>query len=303
VSESENKRVDVGVCTFRRTHLAETLRSISRLDLPQGWHIRVIVADNDEIPSARCIAEETARECKLDLLYVHVPAYNISLARNACLDAATAPLLAFIDDDEIATPQWLSELLKVSEMQKADVILGPVRAIYAPESAEWLKGGDFHSTLPVWVCGDIVTGYSCNVLFRRLVPAIKNKRFSLELGRSGGEDTEFFASIHRDGGRIAYAENAFITEEVSALRANMRWLMARRFRSGQVHGFLLLQAHSGLAVRFKNIALATVKSLFCFVCAAIFCCGMVQGRRWLLRGVLHAGVVARLLGKREITLY
>jgi hypothetical protein len=42
-------------------------------------------------------------DLSLDCLYVHAPARNISIARNACLDAADAPLIAFIDDDETAT--------------------------------------------------------------------------------------------------------------------------------------------------------------------------------------------------------
>jgi succinoglycan biosynthesis protein ExoM len=182
------------------------------------------------------------------------------------------------------------------------VVLGPVKAIYASDSPEWMRRGDFHSTLPVWVSGEIVTGYSCNVLFRRLAPAVKGKRFLPSLGRSGGEDTVFFSAIHREGGRIVCAPDAVVTEEVPEARANMSWLTARRFRSGQVHGLLLLQRHDALA-RAKNIVLASAKSLFCFACAVVFCYSSVECRRSLLRGMLHTGVVARLLGKQEITLY
>jgi succinoglycan biosynthesis protein ExoM len=122
--------IDICICTFRRTHVVETLRSISRLVVKPYWVIRVIAADNDETPSARDIVEATARDCSLALTYLHAPSRNISVARNACLDAASAPLVAFIDDDEVASPEWLTALVTTLESGDADVVLGPVRAVY-----------------------------------------------------------------------------------------------------------------------------------------------------------------------------
>ena len=72
-------------------------------------------------------------ECQalgLDYLYVHAPARNISIARNAALDAAQAPLVAFIDDDETATPLWLAALLECHQQTSATIIFGPVQAVY-----------------------------------------------------------------------------------------------------------------------------------------------------------------------------
>jgi succinoglycan biosynthesis protein ExoM len=190
--------IDVCVCTFRRAHVAETLGSISRLAVNSSWIVRVIVADNDEVPSARHLVEATARQCSLSLTYLHAPARNISVVRNACLNAATAELVAFIDDDEIATPDWLAALVATLEGGNADVVLGPVQAVYRPECPGWMRKGDFHSTKLVWVGGEIRTGYTCNVLFRRTAPALCDRRFRPDLG-SGGEDTIFFSAVHRPG--------------------------------------------------------------------------------------------------------
>jgi succinoglycan biosynthesis protein ExoM len=189
------------ICTFHRAHVAKTMRSISRLIVKPDWIIRVIVADNDESPTARDIVEATARDCSLSLTYIHAPARNISAARNACLDAATAPLVAFIDDDELASPDWLTALVASLESSNADVVLGPVQAVYGSNCPGWMRSGDFHSTRPVWVGGSIVTGYTSNVLFRRAAPALSGRRFRLDLGRSGGEDSIFFSAVHRAGGK------------------------------------------------------------------------------------------------------
>src|SRR3954471_20358160 len=103
--------VDVGVCTFRRAAVADTLASLAGQMLPRDYALRVIVADNDETPSAEPVVRGAADAQGLDLTYVHAPARNISRARNACLEAATADWFAFIDDDETASPGWLSALL------------------------------------------------------------------------------------------------------------------------------------------------------------------------------------------------
>ena len=44
--------VDVCACTFRRASVVDLLRSLAKLVTP-GWRMRVIIADNDDQPSAR----------------------------------------------------------------------------------------------------------------------------------------------------------------------------------------------------------------------------------------------------------
>nr|MDP9128545.1 glycosyltransferase [Pseudomonadota bacterium] len=219
VQTADQRAIDICVCTFRRPQATETLRSLSRLTKSADWRLRVIVADNDDTPSARERVESTALECGLNLLYVHAPARNISIARNACLDAATAPLVAFIDDDEIAMPGWLMALVAVLDASNADVVLGQVQAVYGSECPDWMKQGDFHSIKPVFVAGEIRTGYTCNVLLRQEALAVKDLRFDPNLGRSGGEDTVYFAAVHRAKGRIAYAPEAVLKEAVTPNRA------------------------------------------------------------------------------------
>ena len=59
--------VDVGVCTFRRPAVAETLASLARQDLPPGVALRVIVADNDAEPEARARVLAAADEHGLEV--------------------------------------------------------------------------------------------------------------------------------------------------------------------------------------------------------------------------------------------
>lgn len=293
---SENSfDIDICICTFRRPHVAKTLCSISQLILNPTLTIRIIVADNDDIPSAQDVVNTAARDYSLELIYLHAPARNISVARNACLAAATAPLVAFIDDDELASPGWLENLLTTLNTSNADVVLGPVQSIYSKVHPNWIINGDFHSIKPVWTGGEIRTGYTSNVLFRRLAPALIGRLFRYELGQ-GGEDTMFFSDVYRAGGRLEYAAEALVTEAVPASRASIFWLLSRFFRCGQTHALVLIETpRAGIPQRFKWIGLASLKAAFCFLVTLLNGPRPEKLRRWLLRGTLHCGVLYRLV--------
>jgi succinoglycan biosynthesis protein ExoM len=298
----QNRSIDIGVCTFRRPELADTLRSLDAMDMPAGFDIRVIVADNDDTPTARDLVTALSRELTLPISYHHCPARNISIARNACLDASTADFLAFIDDDEAATPSWLAELVAMAETSGAAAVLGPVRARYRPDAPDWMRRGDFHSTLPVWVGGEIRTGYTCNVLLRTGSDSLRGRRFSLARGQTGGEDTELFDQMYRAGGRIAFSPEAWVDEVVPRARAAFDWLGRRRFRVGQTHGHLLGSNASGIGL-VKQVGLASAKALYCFAAAIPVVVNPVRRNRSVLRGIMHVGVVSGLVGIREIRLY
>ncbi len=292
--------IDICVCTYRRPQLVQTLRSLAVQTGLEGWRVQVIVIDNDAAPSARELAEGTAMEAGLALRYVHAPAHNISVARNAFLAEARADWLAFLDDDEVADPAWLSRLLAEARGGEWDAVLGPVDAIYRDDAPAWIRDGDFHSIRPVVVRGQLLTGYSCNALVRR--EAVGNLRFALELGRSGGEDLDFFYRFTDRGGRIGYAADAIVREPTPAERTRFDWLMLRRWRYGQSHGDRLLATQTG-AARPKATVLAAAKACCYAALAAIFAASEVRRRRYMMGVALHAGVVNRLLGGRMVQIY
>lgn len=293
--------IDIGVCTFRRAHLSRTLESMAALDVPPGTIIRVIAADNDTEPSATGIVQQMRSAFPFELVYLHCPASNISLARNTCLDAsANSDYLAFVDDDETVSPQWLRELLAVALETKAHAVLGPVHATYGASLPGWLAAGDFHSTNPVFVRGEIITGYTCNVLIKRAGRAAP-LRFNLKRGRTGGEDTEYFTRLHQLGGQIAFAPGALVFEDVPPERARMSWLIARRKRAGQSHGAIMIETTTASRV---GVALsAAAKAAYSFGAAALTAASPVRRRANILRGMLHIGVVSSALGSSEAVQY
>ena len=294
-------RIDVGVCTFKRPSVADTLASLGAQLLPAGVRLRVIVADNEPEPAAEARVRAAARAHGLDLTYVHAPAHNISIARNAVLDALEGDWLAFIDDDQIAAADWIASLLSAAREQGCDTVLGPVTAVYAPDAPRWIADGDFHSFRPVWDEGRILKGYSCNVLIRTEMIRRAGLRFDPALGRMGGEDDDFFYRLTDAGGVIGEACEARVYEPVPPQRATLAWLLRRSFRMGQSHG--RRQLRRALPGRIAQLGLASGKSAVCLAGAAGSAPFPLRRRKWLVRGALHVGAVARIAGVKELTLY
>jgi succinoglycan biosynthesis protein ExoM len=281
-------KVDVCICTYRRDTLDDTLSSISRQQL-EGVEVRVIVADNDAHALRREHIEATAKVLRLSLQYVHAPACNISIARNACLDAVAGDWIAFIDDDEIASPTWLSELLHASSGR--DIVFGLVQAQYPSDAPQWIIDGDFHSSGLKGNDADW-NGHTGNALIKASFVRDHRLRFAKALGRTGGEDTLLFFEAMQAGAKFGYAPSAVVSEFTDPSRVTLRWLLARRFRSGQTHHIIMRREGSLLAG-----TLSAAPKLAWSLAAAVISAGRrVNAVRHLLRGGLHAGVIAAAIG-------
>ncbi|MEP7221710.1 MAG: glycosyltransferase family 2 protein [Novosphingobium sp.] len=281
--------IDVCVCTFRRPALAETLASLAAQVLPQGTSLRVIVADNDSTDTRRCEIEGIGQTLGLPLTYVHAPERNISIARNACLAAASGDWLAFIDDDEVARPDWLARLLAARAGRQ--VVFGQVLAIYPETAPAWIKRSDFHSTR---IAGRDAewNGYTGNVLIDRQFISAHGLHFDVALGQIGGEDTMFFLGAHLAGACFAYVADAIASEPVPLDRMTMHWLVRRRFRSGQIH-FMVLQNKGKV---LAGVIGSAAKVVFCAGLALAHALSPARRTNYVLRAALHLGVFASGLG-------
>jgi succinoglycan biosynthesis protein ExoM len=225
----------------------------------------------------------------LDLHYVHAPARNIAIARNACLDSVGTRWLAFIDDDEVAEPDWLLHLL--AHRHNCEVVFGACQAIYPDDAPRWIASGDFHSNR-IGAREARWNGYTANALIDLNFVRRVRLQFDPELGVSGGEDTMFFFRASRAGARFAYEPYALVTEPAAPARLNFGWIARRRFRAGQVH-YLILREQGRTR---DGVPAAVAKALGCMVFAFLALGDPVRWRGNALRGALHLGVVASALG-------
>ena len=220
--------------------------------------------------------------------YLHAPAQNISIARNAALMACRTRWLAFIDDDEAATPSWLTRLM--ASRGGAAAVFGPCQAIYGDKTPVWIRMGDYHSNRVTARRGVIETGYTSNALVDMNFVRAHNLEFDKELGRTGGEDTLFFYAMYRCGGQLAYAADAIVNEKVSPSRTNIKWIATRKYRSGQVHA--KVQQKYNVVKYHQILLLSPAKIAFCASMAAVLVVRPIRAMWWLMRGVLHLGMLS-----------
>jgi succinoglycan biosynthesis protein ExoM len=286
--------VTVAICTFRRPSIVEAVESVARQRLPPDIAMRILVIDNDAMPSAKGLIEDVRAKTSVEIDYSHVSGQNISIARNAALDATSTPLLAFLDDDEYAAPDWLANLIALQ--QGAEAVFGPCEAIYPDDAPSWLRTCDFHSNRLPENDRIIDTGYTSNVLIDMGFVRRNGLKFDPLLGETGGEDTMFFHALHKRGGTLRYAPKAVVHENVVASRLNLTWVRLRRYRAGQVYAMMLYR-FSHRAYR-RAIWTAPVKILACLFMSCLLIFRPAGALWWLMRGAFHVGVLSFGLGAK-----
>ncbi len=196
--------------------------------------VELVVADNDQSPSARAAVEAAAKAAPFPVVYVHEPAAGVANVRNTALTVARGGLIAFLDDDQEAPAGWLAALLAVQAAAGADVVFGPVHA-RAPDSVTEHRAyfERFFSRLDDSAEGLIDHFYGCgnSLILRALLPA--QQPFSVERNQIGGEDDLLFGNLQAAGARFAWAPQAWVWEDPVPGRLTLRYTLARAFGYGQ----------------------------------------------------------------------
>ncbi|RIV87308.1 glycosyltransferase [Aurantiacibacter xanthus] len=277
--------VTICICTYRRPSLFETLASIAQIRLAEVEVAAVLVVDNDVTDALRSEVTDFAGSYRFPLRYCHAPAQNISIARNAALDGVETRWAAFIDDDEVASTDWLEELYAGAE--GAEAVIGQSVAQYGPALPGWAARCDFHSNR---ITGRVDNAYTSNALLDVDFLRRNAIRFREELGRTGGEDTLLFRQLTASGGRIVYRPESVVYEDVPSSRASMTWVFRRMFRAGQTHGLLSREFD---ARGFSRLGLtAGAKALVSAAMTVATLPGSDASRRWAARAALHCGALS-----------
>jgi succinoglycan biosynthesis protein ExoM len=309
-------KVSICICTFRRPALLEELlNALFEQDIAPAW-FEVIVVDNDPLQSARKVLHRQQRQWQTRLTALHIEESNISLARNAAIQAAHGEWVAMLDDDEVPAHDWLSKLLETQATYKADAVLAPVVPRFAPEVPQWLREGGYFdrprmltgTRVPL---GEARTG---NVLIRRsslLALCTKNPEvnrheqgpFSVAYGLTGGEDTMLFSQLLTRRARLIWCDEAPVAEWIPAERGRAGWLLARSYRTGQIfmrtelaarHVFKRWVRGTVLGVRAVFQGLIALLAAFCWLLFS-----RQRAFRWLRIFSSQLGKLSALLGMKQ----
>jgi succinoglycan biosynthesis protein ExoM len=195
----------------------------------------IVVVDNDPAGTATTTVESLRGRSPWPLVYCHAPVPGVATARNVGLQATDAPLIAFLDDDEVAAPGWLAQLLAGQVETGADVVFGPIRG-RAPDAADWLKPylEDFFGRAGPASTRLIDQPFGCgNSLMVRRTALPGSTPFDARADQAGGEDDALFAALADRGGRFGWAATAWVDEIAPAHRATLAYALSRAFAFGQ----------------------------------------------------------------------
>ncbi len=236
-----NSVIAVCIATYRRPQmLRQTLRSVLQQKV-NGYTISIRVVDNDPELSAYPVVSTMRQQAHRDICYAAETSQNIASARNRALRMGPTDLVAFIDDDEVASEGWLNQMVRVLHNTGADAVFGPVDGRVPNEASDWIKqSGMFTKN-----ASDTVTDVhwrdarTSNALVKGTWLFESGYRFDPQYGCSGGEDTELFSRIYRDGARFVWSPESVVEETVPANRATLSYLWRRRYHSGKTYNRIL----------------------------------------------------------------
>ena len=169
---------------------------------------------------------------------------GLSGARNTAIDLAKGDVIAFLDDDAVAEPDWLEQLLAGYRDGRVLAVGGSARPVWPGGTRPGLLPGELD-----WVVGCTYVGQptvdtpvrnlmGCNMSFRREAFRLAG-RFAEDLGRVGRtplgcEETELCIRLRQasPGSVILFRPGAAIRHRVTADRLTWSYLRRRGWGEG-----------------------------------------------------------------------
>lgn len=231
--------VTVIICAYtqdRWQELLEAAASVARQTLPARQLI-VVIDNNPEL-----LAQARA-QLPFATVVENAGARGLSGGRNTGIALAEGEIIAFMDEDACAEPNWL-EMLAASYRDPAVMGVGgrvtPLwergRPAWFPEEYDWVVGCTHRGARQT--AGPVRNFIGCNMSFRRTVFAAAGT-FTAEFGRLASfpvscDDTEFCIRLRQQmpGAVLLYEPRARVLHRVPGQRATWSYFRLRCYAEG-----------------------------------------------------------------------
>lgn len=228
------------ICTYNRYDLlgAAIDSCVAQSLDPEAFEI--IVVDNS--PDWDAAAEFGAAYAKVpNLSYVVEKTPGLSNARNVAAEMTEAEIVAYLDDDAIAKPDWLAGLLRAYDTfgPSAAVAGGKISPIWDVPRPAWLHDENLgYVSVVDWggearILGSHEWIAGANISFRRSY-LLEVGGFDTNLGRKGpetsllsNEETDVLKKVSELGGLTLYVPEAEIDHLVDRRRLDQEWFRRR----------------------------------------------------------------------------
>lgn len=194
-------RVSVVVASYNggRT-LDECLSALDRLNYPN--HEVIVIDDGSTDDTRSIVARHPVRA-------IHVPNGGLSRARNLGIEAAIGEIVAFIDSDANADPDWLFYLVTALEEQDAAAVGGPNLSPegdgFIAQCVDHAPGNPTHVLLGNELAEHVP---GCNMAFRK--SALEGIGFFDPTHRAAGDDVDVCWKLLARDRRIAFSPAALV---------------------------------------------------------------------------------------------
>jgi glucosyl-dolichyl phosphate glucuronosyltransferase len=213
----------------------------------------LIVVDNNSPDETRAVVEGLAQEYSREIRYVLERQQGVSYARNAGIAAATAPIVAFFDDDVCVAPNWVETIRQAFAESRALECLGgrvlpdwvaPPPSWLTPEHWAPLALQDFGDE-PIAISsadarGLISANLACRTAVFERVGGFSPTFQRVKDGIGSLEDDEWMRRFWKAGGRAMYLPELVAYTAVPSDRLTRAY--HRRWHSG--HGQFYARLHA-----------------------------------------------------------
>lgn len=243
---SKSPQISVVVCTHNRAdRLRPCLESLAAQHLPPAEFEIVLVDDGSADATPNIAAEFVTRMPNLRAIRQNNA--GLGAARERGWRACSAPIVAFLDDDAEASPEWLEvaldRFLRNAVKPHPPVVLGgPTRGRWETKRPVWLNE-QLASWLTVWKpypdyressVDHLFVG--ANMIFLRSALE-QTGGFNPKLGRKGRgllshEESELWSRMAESGHVAAYEPRLWVWHYVPSERCRRAWFWRRIYWEG-----------------------------------------------------------------------
>ena len=208
----------VAVVISTRDRTAELRRCLRSLLDGTSTPSEVVVADQSRGPDTRQVVAESAGD-GLPVRYLRARPGGLGVSQNDAIAATTAPVVAVIDDDCVASQDWLEQVAAAFEDDAELALLGgrvlplgpPAAGLYAVSSRVSAEPRTFEQNGMPWDVGSGNNFAVRRTWFERIGGC--DERLGPGAPLRGGLDMDLFHRLLRAGGRARYEPAAIVLHE------------------------------------------------------------------------------------------
>jgi glycosyltransferase involved in cell wall biosynthesis len=241
--------VSIIFATYKRGEiLSRTLESFLSLKT-ESINYEIVVVDNACEIAAKTRVDSYSD--KLPILYLQEPTPGKNSALITGIKVSKGNILIFTDDDIIAHPDWLYEMMAgIRRHSDCHLFGGKILPDYPKDYEKLTKNIDLtHWFIPTaFVIADWDQGEGVIQAGRIWGPNMAVKRavfesgisFNPNIGPNGkdyvmGSETEFLKRASAVGYKPCYLPKAVVLHQIRKEQLSLGWLMGRAFRAGKGH--------------------------------------------------------------------